>query len=84
MIITNNLNLSKKLKINRTFGVNKTHSKRSIPGMYDVETLGFNYRIDEIHAAIGCEQIKKIKSFQKLEKNFNYLKKLFSKNDDIK
>ncbi len=85
MIITNNLNLSKKLKINRAFGVNKTHSKRSIPGMYDVESLGFNYRMSEIHAAIGCEQIKKIKSFLNIrKKNFNHLKRLFSKNDDIK
>ena len=42
--------------------------------MYDVETLGFNYRMSEIHAAIGLEQIKKIKFLlSKRKKNFNYL-----------
>ena len=85
MIITNNKSLAKKLKINRAFGVDRTHSKRKFPGMYDVNSLGFNYRMSEIHAAIGSEQIKKITKFLKIrKKNFLQLKKLLSKNNYIK
>jgi perosamine synthetase len=28
-------------------------------GVYDTVALGFNYRMSEIHAAIGIEQVKK-------------------------
>ena len=77
MIITNKNSLSKKLKLNRAFGVNKSHSKRKSPGLYNVSVLGFNYRMSELHAAIGCEQIKKINKFLEIRKNnFLYLKKL--------
>jgi perosamine synthetase len=42
--------------------------------MYDTEVLGFNYRMSEVHAAIGIEQIKKLPSFlKKREENFNRL-----------
>ena len=42
--------------------------------MYDAEVLGFNYRMSEIHAAIGVEQIKKLPSFLvKRHENFNRL-----------
>ncbi len=85
MIITNSKSLDKKLKINRAFGVDRTHSKRKLPGIYDVEELGFNYRMSEIHAAIGCEQIKKINKFLAIrKKNFLRLKNLLSKHNKIK
>ena len=85
MIITNNNRLTKKLRLNRAFGVNRSHSKRKFPGLYNVPNLGFNYRMSELHAAIGCEQIKKIKRFLKIRKtNFLYLKKLLNKNKYLK
>ena len=31
--------------------------------MYDAEVLGFNYRMGELHAAIGVEQMKKLPYF---------------------
>ena len=44
------------------------------PGKYDVKELGLNYRMSEIHASIGVEQIKKIKKFLKIRKrNFDFL-----------
>lgn len=46
---------------------------------YDITELGFNYYMDEISAAIGIEQIKKIKSFN--QRRFEIAKKY---NDEIK
>ena len=32
--------------------------------------IGFNYRMSEIHASIGIEQLKKFGNFLKIVKNF--------------
>ena len=74
MIILRNNDLAKKLKLIKAFGVNRNHGERKIPGMYDAEVLGFNYRMSEIHAAIGVEQMKKLPSFLlKRKENFIHL-----------
>jgi dTDP-4-amino-4,6-dideoxygalactose transaminase len=44
----------------RAFGVDRHMGERSIPGVYDVTDLGFNYRMNEIEAAIGIEQVKRL------------------------
>ena len=73
-----NKEIYEKAKLLRDHGMSKT--KR-----YWQELVGFNYRMSEIHAAIGCEQIKKINSFLNIrKKNFNHLKKLFSKSKNLK
>lgn len=73
MIITQNAELAKALRLKRAFGVDRTHGERSIPGMYDVVELGFNYRMSEIHAAIGIEQLKKLPQFLQ-RRSDNYLR----------
>lgn len=60
MVILNNKKLASKIKLLRAFGVNKNFHQRKLPGIYDCKYLGFNYRMSEIHAAIGIEQIKKL------------------------
>ena len=69
----------------RAFGVNKNFNQRKLPGIYDCEYLGFNYRMSEIHAAIGGEQLKKILFILKKRKSlfYQYLKEL-KKVKDIK
>ena len=37
----------------RAFGVDRTHTERAVPGMYDVPSLGLNYRMSELQAALG-------------------------------
>ena len=37
--------------------MDRTYGERKIPGVYDVIDLGFNYRMSEIHAAIGTVQL---------------------------
>jgi len=76
MIITKDKQLADKLRLLKAFGVDRAHGERKIPGMYDVVALGFNYRMSEIHAAIGIEQIKKLPNFLNTRKeNFKILEK---------
>ena len=71
MIILKDQALAQKLRLLKAFGVNRTHGERSIPGDYDVVALGYNYRMSEVHAAIGIEQMKKLPSFlDKRKENF--------------
>ena len=65
MVITRDADLASRLKLRKAFGVDRTHGERKIPGTYDVVALGFNYRMSELHAAIGIEQVKKLPSFLK-------------------
>jgi dTDP-4-amino-4,6-dideoxygalactose transaminase len=44
----------------RAFGVDRTHSERSLPGMYDVPSLGLNYRMSEMQAALGRSQVRRL------------------------
>ena len=69
MIILKNEDLAKKLNLLKAFGVNRSHGERKIPGFYDTVALGFNYRMSEIHAAIGSVQIEKLANFLIKRKN---------------
>jgi perosamine synthetase len=63
MVITRDAALAAKLRHLRAFGVDRHMGERKIPGVYDVNALGFNYRMNEIEAAIGVEQVKRLDSF---------------------
>ena len=85
MIITNNNNLARKLRLKKAFGINKNFSERKISGLYDAVELGFNYRMSEIHASIGIEQLKKLPAFLKRRKNnFNLYTKNLSNFKNLK
>lgn len=60
MIVTRDGELAAKLRHTRAFGVDRHMGERKIPGVYDVTALGFNYRMNEIEAAIGIEQVKRL------------------------
>ena len=44
----------------RAFGVDRSFAERAVPGMYDVPTLGINYRMSDINASIGRKQLERI------------------------
>jgi dTDP-4-amino-4,6-dideoxygalactose transaminase len=69
IIILQDKDLAQKLTLLKAFGVNRTHQERKIPGVYDSIALGFNYRMSEIHAAIGVVQIDKLPGFLVKRKN---------------
>jgi dTDP-4-amino-4,6-dideoxygalactose transaminase len=57
----------------RAFGVDRKHSERTIPGMYDVPALGLNYRMSEMQAALGRSQLRR------MEKNLTFRKENFQR-----
>ncbi len=74
IIILKNKKFSKKIRKMRAFGYNKNLNQRKIPGQYDVDTFGFNFRMGEINASIGIKQIKNLKKFHYIrKKNYNFL-----------
>ena len=84
MLITKHGDLAERITRKRAFGVDRTHGDRKIPGVYDVTVLGYNYRMNEIQAVIGVEQVKRIKGFlKKREINYRVLEKNLREIDEI-
>jgi len=70
MVISKNKSIINKIKRFKAFGYDRPLNKRIIPGKYDVNLLGYNFRMNEIEAAIGLEQLKKLPDFiKKREQN---------------
>lgn len=63
MVCTNNANVAEKLRLIRSHGMTSItldrHEGRA--WSYDVVEAGYNYRIDEIRAAIGLVQLSKLR-----------------------
>jgi dTDP-4-amino-4,6-dideoxygalactose transaminase len=62
MIVTDDDALAEKFKLLRSHGMTSLTWDRhqGHAWSYDVVDLGYNYRIDEIHSALGREQLKKL------------------------
>ena len=75
MVVMNDALIRDQLALEKAFGVDRAFNDRKIAGLYDVTTLGFNYRMAEIPAAMGIEQLKKFSGFHDQRKQ-NYLKLL--------
>ena len=74
MVITRDKALAEKITKLRAFGIDRHHGERKLPGMYDVTMLGYNYRMNELEAAIGVQQVKKLPTFlASREDNFRVL-----------
>jgi dTDP-4-amino-4,6-dideoxygalactose transaminase len=64
MLITNNEESFKKVQLLRSHGMTSLSYERSKGHStgYDVMELGYNYRMDDIRASIGIEQLKKLEN----------------------
>lgn len=62
MLVTNNPQLFERAKLLRSHGMTTMSYERAKghSTAYDVVDLGYNYRMDDIRAAIGIEQLKKL------------------------
>jgi len=67
MVTTNDKNIYKKILMLRSHAMSILPTDREKTGQwkYDVTDLGYNYRLDEIHSALGLSQLKRIKQFNK-------------------
>jgi len=63
-VTTNDRTLYERLKTLRAHGVVRDPAVREAsPWLYEVRTLGYNYRLSEIHCALGISQLKKLERF---------------------
>ena len=73
---TNNKSLFIKMNELRSHGITKDKSKFKYFGnnlwCYEQQDLGFNYRISEIHSALGLSQLKRLKTIVK-ERNKQHI-----------
>lgn len=75
MFVTRHADLAAKVAKARAFGVDRSFAERAIPGVYDVPTLGINYRMSDINAAIGRKQLERLAVIlERRRSNFGRLK----------
>ena len=75
MITTQKKSVANFLKKARAFGYEKNQTLIKSGKFYDVDLLGLNYRMNEVEAGIGIEQLKKInKILQIRTNNSNFLR----------
>lgn len=66
--LTNDLELAEKMRLLRSFGMRKEKK-------FYHPILGYNYKMSDIHAAIGLVQLEKLDSYiQRRRRNIEYLK----------
>jgi len=67
MALTNNSGLFKQMAMMRTHGITKNSKymtiKSDAPWHYEQLELGFNYRMTDIHAALGLSQMERLDEF---------------------
>ena len=64
MAVTNDRDLADKMKLLRNHCLNRnTHEdqiKENEPWLYSIDSLGYNYRMSDIHAALGVSQLTRL------------------------
>jgi dTDP-4-amino-4,6-dideoxygalactose transaminase len=84
IILTRDGALAARLARQKAFGVDRHQGERSVPGVYDVTMLGFNYRMNEIEAAIGIEQVKRLDQIlERRERNYRALRAALSQISEL-
>jgi len=71
MVITNSEKIAVKVRHLRSHGMTKSLKSRyssEYPWIFDIKQSGYNYRLDEVRAALGITQLKRIKKINGLRK----------------
>jgi dTDP-4-amino-4,6-dideoxygalactose transaminase len=77
MFVTRHADVAAKVARLRAHGVDRSHDERAIPGMYDVPSIGLNYRMSEMQAALGRSQLRRVDEIlARRAKNFARLRHL--------
>lgn len=63
-VTTNDVDLYRKLLAYRSHGMHKEGEMQKT-WEYEMKELGYNYRMTDIQAALGCSQLKKLNKFKK-------------------
>ncbi len=97
MVLTNDEKLAEKCRMLRNHGMTKNHTdfegqtlnfldieSHQAPWYYEMQCLGYNYRITDIQCAIGLVQLKKLASFvEKRREIWNYYNEQLSGVGDL-
>lgn len=84
MATTNDAEFAGAIRKRRAFGYDQTLGERKVPGVYDVDVLGYNYRMNEAQAAVGIVQLARLDAFQKARAvNHAALKKALAAVEDV-
>ncbi|WP_454021056.1 DegT/DnrJ/EryC1/StrS family aminotransferase [Azospirillum sp. Marseille-Q6669] len=84
MVTTDDPDVARAIVQRRAFGYDRTVGERTKPGVYDVTVLGYNYRMNEVEAAVGLVQLDKLDSHQAArEANFNALRGALSDIEEV-
>lgn len=87
MIVTNNKNWYTRMKSFRSHGIDKDSKTREIECKYkyNMNFLGYNYRLPDINCALGISQLNKLDKFINLRRKlYNKYINLFKKNSLLK
>lgn len=87
-ITTNDENLYKKLRLLRSHGITKDPKDLSDnpgPWYYEMQDLGFNYRLTDFQAALGISQLQRLDAFKEKRREIvQYYNKAFASTQWIK
>lgn len=84
MVVSRHEHVISSIENIKAFGYDRSPEARTMPGVYDIARLGVNYRMSEIAAAIGLEQVKKVNRFaQQRAENTAVLRSLLSEMEGV-
>ena len=63
MLTTDDDHIAWRVRKQRAFGYDRALGERTTPGVYDIVTLGHNYRMSEAQAAVGLAQLDRLDGF---------------------
>jgi len=84
VVISNDKSVIEKIKKLKAFGIDTPPEKRAKPGVYDVQSLGYNFRMTDFQAALGVGQMERYsKNVLSRRNNARKYSELLSKIDGI-
>jgi dTDP-4-amino-4,6-dideoxygalactose transaminase len=84
MVTTDSETLAAGIRQRRAFGYDRVVGERAKPGIYDVTALGYNYRMNEVEAAVGLAQLAALDKHQRIRAaNYRRLEATLSAIDEV-
>ena len=84
MVICNDDTLAHQIKTSKAFGIDTPPEKRTMPGVYDVQSLGYNYRMTDFQAAIGLAQFRRYPdALTRRHQNARYFTKMLAESNSL-